>query len=295
MARRYYLPFGEERGSGTGTLPTTYTFTGQRADATGLMYYIARYYDPYLNQFIQPDTIVPNWSDPQTLNRYTYANNDPVNRIDPSGHVSIHIQVVIRYAFRYGFVPEYVIPSTIPAGPPRWPGQRRGQRVDLADFKNFAIYEVEPYNSNGVYPAGHGPSQVQTYLNILNSAHGGIGTAFVNQWQPGGPVGDERFSMYSGLVDVRAWWDQPGLIVFEAKWNRQRVRQLVTDFCKAAFLVWLAQQAKDKAPGKPPIPSPGYASAADQLKAFLDSLAEPDPWAMPGPMPDPLIAPLELE
>ena len=42
---------------------------GQRYDhAIGLYLYNARYYDPALGRFIQPDTIVPNPGDPQSLN-----------------------------------------------------------------------------------------------------------------------------------------------------------------------------------------------------------------------------------
>ncbi len=39
-------------------------------------------------RFIQPDTIVPNPGDPQSLNRYSYAGNNPVRYTDPSGHFS---------------------------------------------------------------------------------------------------------------------------------------------------------------------------------------------------------------
>ncbi len=47
VARQLYLPYGAPRW-GSGTLPTDFTFTGQRADATGLMYYRARYYSSSL-------------------------------------------------------------------------------------------------------------------------------------------------------------------------------------------------------------------------------------------------------
>jgi len=51
-----YKPWGETRFS-TGTTPTTWRFTGQREDATiGLYFYNARYYDPALGRFPQPDT-----------------------------------------------------------------------------------------------------------------------------------------------------------------------------------------------------------------------------------------------
>ena len=61
-------------------------FTGQREDATiGLYFYNARYLDPVLGRFTQPDTIVPQPGNPQALNRYSYVLNNPLKYIDPSG------------------------------------------------------------------------------------------------------------------------------------------------------------------------------------------------------------------
>jgi len=66
-----------------------YKFTGKPFDSeTGLYYYGARYYNPLIGRFITPDTIVQAPSNPQSLNRYSYCLNNPVNRIDPSGHWS---------------------------------------------------------------------------------------------------------------------------------------------------------------------------------------------------------------
>jgi RHS repeat-associated protein len=45
-----------------------------------------RYYDAAQGRFISPDTVVPNTEDPQSLNRYAYVRNNPVNLVDPSGH-----------------------------------------------------------------------------------------------------------------------------------------------------------------------------------------------------------------
>ncbi len=70
--------WGETRYS-SGSTPTSHPFTGQREDATiGLYFYNARYYDAALGRFTQPDTIVPNPGNPQSLNRYAYVNNSPV-------------------------------------------------------------------------------------------------------------------------------------------------------------------------------------------------------------------------
>jgi len=52
----------------------------------GLMDYRARFYGPALGRFIQPDTLIPDPSNPQAFNRYSYVANRPVNFNDPSGH-----------------------------------------------------------------------------------------------------------------------------------------------------------------------------------------------------------------
>ncbi len=49
-------------------------------------YYGARYYDTVIGRFISPDSLVPEALNPQSLNRYSYVINNPVNHIDPTGH-----------------------------------------------------------------------------------------------------------------------------------------------------------------------------------------------------------------
>jgi len=85
-----YLPFGgfsRHDKYGSSEEVAWFYFTGKKLDEeAGLYYFGARYYDPGLGRFITPDTIVQNPGNPQTLNRYTYCNNNPVNLIDPTGH-----------------------------------------------------------------------------------------------------------------------------------------------------------------------------------------------------------------
>jgi len=47
---------------------------------------LIRYYDPLIGHFTQPDTIIPNPTNPQDFNRYSYVRNNPVNFNDPTGH-----------------------------------------------------------------------------------------------------------------------------------------------------------------------------------------------------------------
>ncbi len=81
-----YLPYGEKKLV-EGSDPVDNTFTGQKDDTeSSLMYYNARYYDPKLGRFITADSIVGEPANPQSLNRYSYCDNNPVRFTDPTGH-----------------------------------------------------------------------------------------------------------------------------------------------------------------------------------------------------------------
>ena len=79
-----YYPYGQIRSGGT---QSKYLYTGQENDPeTNLDYYNSRYYNPSNMHFTQPDTVLPNVYDPQSLNRYSYVENNPLTYSDPSGH-----------------------------------------------------------------------------------------------------------------------------------------------------------------------------------------------------------------
>lgn len=83
--------FGEARLD-TAPAITSYKFTGQEYDASIALYnYKARLYDPVIGRFITPDTFIPNPMNPQSVNRYTYALNNPLGYVDPSGNVPIWV------------------------------------------------------------------------------------------------------------------------------------------------------------------------------------------------------------
>jgi RHS repeat-associated protein len=89
-AIRYY-PYGATRAGNPGTLPTDYLYTGQRRQEPlgGLYHMGARFYDPALGRWLSADSIIPDEADPQALNRYAYALNNPILYRDPSGHIVV--------------------------------------------------------------------------------------------------------------------------------------------------------------------------------------------------------------
>jgi RHS repeat-associated protein len=95
-ARHDYLPFGEEIFAGVGLRTTTqkYSVTNkvrqrfamtERDEATGLDHTWFRKYDSFAGRWTTPDPLGGSIANPQGVNRYTYAANDPINLVDPLG------------------------------------------------------------------------------------------------------------------------------------------------------------------------------------------------------------------
>ncbi|MFL5666277.1 MAG: RHS repeat-associated core domain-containing protein [Ktedonobacteraceae bacterium] len=58
---------------------------GYLDSSTNLYKFGTRYYDPTLGRWTQQDPVGGSLGDLNSANRYTYANDDPVNAVDPSG------------------------------------------------------------------------------------------------------------------------------------------------------------------------------------------------------------------
>ena len=88
-----YEPFGGfQQAPAANPGLNRHGYTGHRhnnqaaANDLGLIYMNARYYLPHISRFISADSIVPNPSSPQSLNRFSYARNRPMILRDPTGH-----------------------------------------------------------------------------------------------------------------------------------------------------------------------------------------------------------------
>jgi RHS repeat-associated protein len=98
IARHDYLPFGEEIQAGTGLRTTAQGYGAaderkqkyallERDEETGQDHAWWRKYENLSGRWTSPDPYTGSMSigDPQSLNRYAYVQNDPVNFVDPSG------------------------------------------------------------------------------------------------------------------------------------------------------------------------------------------------------------------
>jgi RHS repeat-associated protein len=80
----------------SGGAVTDKLFTGQQRETTnGLYHYGARLYNADIGRFISADSIGVAPGNPQTLNRYSYVLNNPVNHADPTTATGIRISEAV--------------------------------------------------------------------------------------------------------------------------------------------------------------------------------------------------------
>lgn len=87
-----YRAFGDELNQPAGPTARLHRgYLGERRDQTGLLYLNARYYDAALAQFTSTDPL-RNWSRTVGPHPYAYSFNDPLNRSDANGAMSLNKQ-----------------------------------------------------------------------------------------------------------------------------------------------------------------------------------------------------------
>lgn len=85
MGTEDHLPFGEDTGTGTGEGEKHRFTTYERDGETNTDYAVNRQHQYVNGRFLQPDPLAGSITNPQSLNRYSYVLNDPVNLSDPLG------------------------------------------------------------------------------------------------------------------------------------------------------------------------------------------------------------------
>ena len=104
-----YTDFGETTIQGDDQAKNEVSYTGGIYDqSTGLYYLNARYYNPEDGRFMTEDSYRGEIMNPETGHLYVYCANNPVNYVDPSGHLFGNWDMFGRYWFdktvfiRYG-------------------------------------------------------------------------------------------------------------------------------------------------------------------------------------------------
>ncbi len=118
----------------TGTTAVSVGWNGEYTDpATGMVWLRARWFDPASARFITADPWQGNPANPVSLNRYLYANADPINNTDPTGFGScsqpeeqvavVAIAGILAAMATPGFqhlLADLRMPSISIAAPPTW-------------------------------------------------------------------------------------------------------------------------------------------------------------------------------
>jgi RHS repeat-associated protein len=156
-----YWPYGLLL-SMAGLTSSVYGFAGEQTETTGLVYLRARVYSPLLRRFTSRDPWVGDYENPQTLNDFSYAGNDPVRYVDPTG--------LWRWALTgstYHFLIENYYQGNIfnPNKQLEYWIRSAHRRVDMFNSLTGDVYEIEPTGKQA-----EGASQVIDYVSLLQTA-----------------------------------------------------------------------------------------------------------------------------
>ncbi|MHB1418241.1 MAG: RCC1 domain-containing protein [Bacillota bacterium] len=199
-AQYNYDPWGNQI-SYSGTLSQHITYAGYYYDAeTGLYYLKNRYYSPQQGRFLTKDAYGNDiiFKNPQTLNLYTYAGNNPMSNVDPDGNwfgsAAMHAAVqayVIKHLNSYeggGAAPEVPIPGSSLLG-----GTGRADVVQNFDNTNF-VWEIKPDSTYGHLT---GPSQLDRYVDKIDDGDYGYNLGPLTV-----PYGDTTLQVHMGEPGV---------------------------------------------------------------------------------------------
>lgn len=138
-----------------------YAYSGERYNCLSELQYLrARWYDTELGRFISEDSYLGTQTEPLTRNRYAYTCNNPVNYVDPSGHMPVDTIFDILSAL--GSLYEVL---KNPFSLENW------GYLGLDAFSIFAPYIPGSYAVKGVGTAGKALESVGTAADIGKTAN----------------------------------------------------------------------------------------------------------------------------
>jgi RHS repeat-associated protein len=177
---------------------TNLLYSGEQFDTSAQQYYLrARYYNQNNGTFNRVDPYSGNMQDPQSLHKYAYVHNDPINGIDPMGTFKVPTGLIKFFKY-YGALQglkiltgiraTYVIGSkyqeevnpgakvnkwisTMQELPPEQWIKEFMLRPDIVDGDNLRVYEIKPDNQSSI---NLGRTQLAGYVLTLAARHGKI-------------------------------------------------------------------------------------------------------------------------
>ena len=145
-----YDAFGNEVDH-TGTTPNNYLYRGEQYDPDLSLYYLrARYMNPLTGRFLSRDPEDGDPADPASLQKYAYADADPVDGIDPTGWSTLAEEEDIDTGVELREAPKPKLP----------PGAGWGA-LALLGLEVYCLYESEHVATTIVIGANGSPQAVQ--------------------------------------------------------------------------------------------------------------------------------------
>lgn len=174
--------------SHVGETDTPFCYNGRdgvMTEPNGLYYMRNRFYSPDLKRFINPDLLAGDITNAITLNRYAYANNNPVSFVDPLGLSAERGQygsIIYKGYEYYIHVPTH---SSRPVIESVWETVDEkhyyGSMFDLGEFMaSFSLESVSPEASvtKAQYLSRGGVSIAASYISALYNASDGLDLYF---------------------------------------------------------------------------------------------------------------------
>jgi|GEM_PF-1575289 len=160
-----YDAYGTKLSTSTGTTSNNYLYTcGQFDSDLGFYYLRARYYKPDTGRFWTSDTYKGSNNDPLSLHKYLYAQNDPVDNVDPIGLYSqeegdaIHALIAADYAL------DHPKAENVTYGRVAHIGKNPLLKPDILNKDDKTYAEIKPLTEGKI---SEGFNQLRTYDDSL--------------------------------------------------------------------------------------------------------------------------------
>ena len=155
VAQYTYDPWGTLTSTTNPSIPNPYLYCGAygvRWDADLSLYLMgARWYNPATGRFLTKDSYPPDLLAPLTQNPYQYCENNPVNRVDPTGKTS----TIVSHAWTTIGTPERL--STIQ--------KRYGRALKVEQYTIY--FMMAGLTAIGLFGPGVGLTAWATLVSIL--------------------------------------------------------------------------------------------------------------------------------
>jgi RHS repeat-associated protein len=189
-----YEPYGSVLSS-IGTASSIFAYAGEQVDTSGLVFLRARYMQPTLGIFLARDPWSGDQLRPGSMNGWNYGDDNPVNRVDPSGRFGA---VALAKTFGYEEGMSGVVQML--TQPSRWNGTSSTHHwgwmkllLDAEDGDTAVLRGAIPVYTSRV---------LGTFY--CSDIHTNIDDSGMLSWSPGPvgifPIGDPGFSLSPGYL-----------------------------------------------------------------------------------------------